>query len=417
MHHEIQLEGLGAQGEAMAGAIGSCVHCGFCLPTCPTYLIMGEEENSPRGRIILMKEVLEGGLGVDEAIEPIDNCLGCQACVTACPSGVPYGELITAFRAHAEEQRSRPVAERAQRTLIDGTLPSPRRFRAAVRVGMAAGRLARLAPKRLRPMLDLLPRSLPAARPLPAVVPAEGARRARVALLAGCAQQVLDPEIGWATVRVLARNGVETVVPPGQGCCGALAMHAGRARQARRLARRNLSAFPDDVDAVVSNAAGCGSGMREYPLVLAGEAEEPRARAFAERVMDVSAFLDDLGLVAPPAPAKPLRIAYHDACHLAHAQGVREAPRRLLAATGHEVAEPAEWEICCGSAGTYNLEKPATAAELGRRKARNLLATEGDLVAAGNIGCLTQIRTHLAAEGAELEVVHTMQVLDRAYGA
>jgi glycolate oxidase iron-sulfur subunit len=415
MHHEIQLEGLGPQGEAMAGAIGSCVHCGFCLPTCPTYVTMGEEENSPRGRIILMKEVLEGGLTVDEAIDPIDNCLGCQACVTACPSGVQYGDLITAFRAHAEEQRSRPAAERAQRALIDSTLPSPRRFRAAVRVGMAAGRLARLAPKRLRPMLDLLPRSLPAARSLPAVVPAKGARRARVALLAGCAQQVLDPEIGWATVRVLARNGVETIVPRDQGCCGALAMHAGRARQARRLARRNLAAFPDDVDAVISNAAGCGSGMREYPLVLAGEAEEPRARAFAERVIDVSAFLDDLGIVAPPAPAKPLRVAYHDACHLAHAQGVRTAPRRLLAAAGHEVAEPAEWELCCGSAGTYNLEKPATAAELGRRKARNLLATEADVVAAGNIGCLTQIRTYLAAEGAELEVVHTMQVLDRAY--
>jgi glycolate oxidase iron-sulfur subunit len=415
MHHEIKLDGLGEQGEAMAGAIGSCVHCGFCLPTCPTYVTMGEEENSPRGRIFLMKEVLEGGLTVEEAIDPIDNCLGCQACVTACPSGVQYGDLITAFRAYAEERRDRAPADRAQRALIDNTLPSPRRFRIAARIGMATGRLARLAPKRLRPMLDLLPRSLPAARPLPELVPAEGPRRARVALLAGCAQQVLDPEIGWATVRVLARNGVETVVPPGQGCCGALAMHAGRARQARRLARRNLDAFPDDVDAVVSNAAGCGSGMREYPLILGGEAEEPRARAFAERVVDVSAFLDDLGLIDPPPPARPLRIAYHDACHLAHAQGVRAAPRRLLAAAGHEVAEPVEWEICCGSAGTYNLEKPATAAELGRRKARNLLATGADLVAAGNIGCLTQIRTHLAAERNAPEVVHTMQVLDRAY--
>jgi glycolate oxidase iron-sulfur subunit len=423
MHHEIRVESIGADGEAMAEAIGSCVHCGFCLPTCPTYLTMGEEENSPRGRIILMKEVLEGGLEVDEAIEPIDNCLGCQACVTACPSGVGYGDLITAFRAHAEERRSRPPGERAQRALIGATLPSPRRFRAAARIGMAGRRLARLAPARLRAMLELLPGSLPAARSLPALVPAEGTRRARVALLAGCAQQVLDPEIGPATLRVLARNGVETIVPPGQGCCGALAMHAGRRGQARRAARRTLAAFPEDVDAVVTNAAGCGSGMREYALVLAGEPDEERARAFAERVMDVSAFLDDLGLTEPPAPPKPLRVAYHDACHLVHAQGVREAPRRLLAAAGHEVVEPAEWEICCGSAGTYNLEKPATAAELGRRKARNLLATGADLVAAGNIGCLTQIRTHLAEEGAGraapgdgLEVVHTIQVLDRAYG-
>jgi glycolate oxidase iron-sulfur subunit len=399
----------------MADAIGSCVHCGFCLSTCPTYLTMGEEENSPRGRIVLMKEVLEGTLSAEEVADPIDNCLGCQACVTACPSGVPYGDLITAYRAHAEESRRRPPAERTQRALIGATLPRPRRFRAAARLGMLARGLARLAPARLRPMLELLPRSLPAPRPLPALVPAERERRARVALLAGCAQQVLDPEIGWATVRVLARNGVETVVPQAQSCCGALAMHAGHARQARRAARRNLAAFPADVDAVVTNAAGCGSGMREYPLLLAGEAEEPEARAFAERVVDVSAFLDRLGLLHPPAPANPLRVAYHDACHLAHAQGVREAPRRLLAAAGHEVVTPAEPEICCGSAGTYNIERPQTAAELGRRKVGNLLATDPDLVAAGNIGCLAQIRTHLAGDGGPPEVVHTVQVLDRAY--
>ncbi len=415
MQHEIPLEGIGAQGQTMADAIGSCVHCGFCLPTCPTYLTMGEEENSPRGRIVLMKEVLEGTLSVEEVADPIDNCLGCQACVTACPSGVPYGDLITAYRAHAEESRSRPLAERAQRTLIGATLPRPRRFRAAARLGILTRGLARFAPARLRPMLDLLPRSLPAPQPLPAVFPAQGERRARVALLAGCAQQVLDPEIGWATLRVLARNGVETVVPPAQSCCGALAIHGGRARQARRDARRNLAAFPTDVDAVVTNAAGCGSGMREYPLLFAGEAEEPDARAFAELVVDVSAFLDRLGAVDPPAPARKLRVAYHDACHLAHAQGVRDAPRRLLVAAGHEVVTPAEPEICCGSAGTYNVERPATAAELGRRKVANLLATGADVVAAGNIGCLAQIRTHLAGEERAPEVIHTIQVLDRAY--
>ena len=416
MQHEIKLDELGPQGERMANAIGSCVHCGFCLPTCPTYLTMGEEENSPRGRIVLMKEVLEGGLSVEEVADPIDNCLGCQACVSACPSGVKYGDLITAYRAHAEERRSRPAGERAQRALIGATLPKRRRFRVATRLGMLTRRLARFAPRRLRPMLDLVPSSLPKARPLPALIPAEGERRARVALLAGCAQQVLDPEIGWATVRVLARNGVETVVPRGQGCCGALDMHGGRRRQARRAARRTLGAFPDDVDAVITNAAGCGSGMREYPLLLAGEPDEAEARSFAERVVDVSVFLDGIGLLDPPAPEKPLRIAYHDACHLVHAQGVRDAPRRLLAAAGHEVITPAEWEICCGSAGTYNLERPATSAELGRRKARNLLATRADVVAAGNIGCLVQIKAHLPGGEGRPDALHTLQILDRAYG-
>jgi glycolate oxidase iron-sulfur subunit len=399
MQHAVPVEG------PMADAIGSCVHCGFCLPSCPTYVTRGEEAYSPRGRIFLMKEVLEGKVDLEDALAPIDSCLGCQACVTACPSGVEYGELITAFRAHSEERRRRPLADRATRALAARTLPYPRRFRAAARLG-------RLTPKigPLRPLLDLLPERLPRRRPLPAVFPAEGARRARVALLAGCAQQVLEPEIGWATLRVLARNGVETVVPRGQGCCGALAMHGGRADQARKLARRNLAALPDDVDAVIANAAGCGSGMREYGLLFAGEDDEPRARALAERVVDVSAFLDELGLVEPPAPAKPLRVAYHDACHLAHAQRVREAPQRLLRAAGHEVVVPDEWELCCGSAGTYNVEQPETAAELGRRKAANLRATGADVVAAGNIGCLTQIRLHL-----ELPVRHTIQILDRTY--
>ena len=406
MQHAIPVDG--PQVAAMADAIGSCVHCGFCLSTCPTYLTLGREEDSPRGRIFLMKEVLEGNLALQDVLEPIDNCLGCQACVTACPSGVEYGDLITAFRAHAEPQRSRPPVERARRALVAHTLPHPRRLRAAARVGRLT---RRLAPPPLRPMVDLLPDRLPKRAPLPAIHPAEGVRRARVALLAGCAQQALDPDIGWATLRVLARNGVETMIPPAQGCCGALAMHSGNAEQARGFARRNLRAFPSDVDAIVTNAAGCGSGMHEYGLLFADEPEHEEARRFAERVVDVARFLDELGFTATPAE-RPLRVAYHDACHLAHAQRVREAPVRLLEAAGHEVVIPDEWELCCGSAGTYNVERPQIAAELGRRKAQNLLATAPEAIAAGNIGCLTQLRAHLG----DIPVLHTMQILDRFDG-
>ncbi|MEA2304909.1 MAG: glycolate oxidase iron-sulfur subunit [Solirubrobacteraceae bacterium] len=417
MHHDIPVETLGPQADAMAHAIGSCVHCGFCLPTCPTYVTMGEEMDSPRGRIFLMKEVLEGQLELETALPFIDNCLGCQACQTACPSGVEYGDLITPFRAYAEERRERAPMDRAQREMVLRTLPFPRRFRLAARLGRLARPVARFLPDSMTAMLELLPDRLPRAQPLPEVHPAEGERRARVALLAGCAQQVLAPDINWATLRVLARNGVETVIPRGQACCGALAMHTGAAGQAKPLARRNLSAFPADVDAVLTNAAGCGSGMHEYGLLFRGEPEQEAAERFAERVVDVSVFLEALGLRdAPPPAPRPLRVAYHDACHLAHAQGVRGAPRALLEAIGDvTLVEPAEWELCCGSAGTYNVERPDTAHELGRRKARNLLDTGAELIATGNIGCMTQVGTHLRELGRPIPVLHTLQVLDRAY--
>ena len=417
MRHEIDIRRYGPQGEPMARAVEACVHCGFCLPTCPTYVTLGEEMDSPRGRIFLMKEVLEGELELEVALPFIDNCLGCLACQTACPSGVQYGELVTSFRAHAEPQRQREPLGRAQRELTLRTLPYPTRFRAAARLGRLARPLHRVLPESLAAMLRLLPERVPRARPLPEVSPAEGERRARVALLAGCAQQVLAPDIGWATLRVLARNGVETVVPRAQGCCGALSMHTGAADQARRLARRNLAAFAGDVDAVIVNAAGCGSGMREYGLLFAGEPEETAARRLAERTVDVSVFLAGLGLRGePPALPAPTAIAYQDACHLAHAQGVRREPRELLSAIGNvRLVEPAEWELCCGSAGTYNVERPDIAAQLGRRKAQNLLATGADAIASANIGCLTQVQTHLRALGRDLPVLHTVQVLDRAY--
>ncbi|HEX4960023.1 MAG TPA: heterodisulfide reductase-related iron-sulfur binding cluster [Thermoanaerobaculia bacterium] len=408
MKQTIPVETLGPQGEAMVNAIAACVHCGFCLPVCPTYKILERENDSPRGRIFLMKEVLEGNLDPDDARPFIDRCLGCQACVPACPSGVAYGDLLISFRGHTETRRKLPSILALQ------TLPYPTRFRLAALLGRLAQPFKAILPGQLRAMLDLLPASLPDAPPLPEIHPARGPRRARVALLAGCAQQVLAPQINQATLRVLAENGVETIIPVDQGCCGALSMHSGAADQARSFARRNLKAFPDDVDAILTNAAGCGSGMKEYPLLFKSLPDEKAAQTFARRAQDVSVFLRDLGFRPPPPLPEPLTIAYHDACHLAHAQGIQSAPRELLRSIPNlTLLEIPEGETCCGSAGTYNLDQPTIARELGQRKARNIQTTGAEAVVAGNIGCMTQIQAHLERP---LPVLHTMEVLARAYG-
>lgn len=416
MQHEIPVGELGPGGAPMAEAVQKCVHCGFCLPACPTYLTLGEEMDSPRGRIFLMKEVLEGHVPWDDAAPYVDRCLGCLGCVTACPSGVPYGELLTPFRAAAETRRRRGLGDRLVRWLVLSTLPWPTRFRWAARMAGLARPLRKLLPRRLRQMVELLPAGLPRGERLPELVPAEGTRRGRVALLAGCAQQVLAPDINAATLRVLARNGVEIVIPRGQVCCGALAAHTGAAPLAARLAEQNLRAFPEDVDAVLTNAAGCGSGLHEYGLWLRGTPHEERAKRFASRAIDVSVYLDRLGIIPPPRLRRPIRVAYHDACHLAHAQKVRTPPRRLLQQLdGLELLEIPNGEICCGSAGTYNLEQPEIAARLGAQKAESIAETGAELVATGNIGCLTQIAAHLERQGRPLPVLHTLQVLDRAY--
>jgi len=416
MQHTIAIETLGPQGHAMADAIEKCVHCGFCLAACPTYKVLGEEMDSPRGRIYLMKEQLEGTLELDAVTPYIDRCLGCMACVTACPSGVEYGELLAPFRARAEQTRTRTPMERLTRLLVRETLPYPARFRLAAAMGKLAAPLRSFLPASLGAMLGLLPGALPKSAKLPTFYPAEGKPRARVALLAGCVQQVLSPEINWATLRVLARNGVEVVIPAGQGCCGSLSMHTGDATQAQMLARKNLAIFPQDVDAIVTNAAGCGSGMREYGLLFAGTPQEAAAHAYAAKVRDVSVFLHDLGLVQPPSLAEPLTVAYHDACHLAHAQRVTSQPRRLLAAIPNvTLREIPEGEICCGSAGTYNVEQPAIARELGERKALAVASTGAQAVVTGNIGCMMQIQTHLQRQGKPLPIWHTMELLDRAY--
>ncbi|MFW6040193.1 MAG: heterodisulfide reductase-related iron-sulfur binding cluster, partial [Gemmatimonadota bacterium] len=399
MRHRIPVEELGPNGQAMADAVTACVHCGFCLPACPTYRELGEEMDSPRGRIYLMKAVLEGELEAGEVQPHIDRCLGCMACETACPSGVEYHELLLPYRARSgsDGDGEGSALQRLRRWLTLRTLPYPRRFRLAVRLARLTRGLRRLTPAALRPMLDLAPASLPRAERLPERSPAQGKRRARVAMLTGCVQRVIEPAINRATVDVLVRNGVEVVVPERQGCCGALAWHAGAADDARRFAGAILETFPDDVDAIIVNAAGCGSGMREYPLAFAGSDDEAAARELAEKVVDVSVFLDRLGIEPPPAAADPIRIAYHDACHLCHAQGVRDEPRRLLRGIeGVELIELDDGERCCGSAGTYNIDQPEIAAGLGRQKADAVRRSGCDLVATGNIGCMVQMRRHLA---------------------
>jgi glycolate oxidase iron-sulfur subunit len=403
MQHQIPISDLGSAGSGMSRAVTTCVHCGFCLAACPTYKVLGEEMDSPRGRIVLMKQALEGDLRDADVRPYVDRCLGCLACETACPSGVAYRELLVPFRARLEA-RGRSRHQRAFREALLTVLESPRLFRmahAAARIGKLIARtLPAAVPARTAALLALMPQSLPASPPLPAHTPATGTGRARVALLAGCVQQALRPSINLATIRVLAANGVDVLVPRDQRCCGALAEHTGFDERAARLAAANRHAFPRDVDAVVTNAAGCGSAMKDG----AGGGRYPAP------VMDVTEFLEALGMQTPLALATPTRLAYHDACHLAHGQGIRSAPRRLLERVGNlAVVEIDDAEQCCGSAGLYNLEHPATAAELGRRKAAAIRATGAQLVAAGNIGCIAQIEAHL-----DIPVQHTIEVLESA---
>ncbi len=420
MEHKIDILSLGLpQADAMAHAISSCVHCGFCLTACPTYQVLGEEMDSPRGRIVLMRGVLEKSLPLNEAIPYIDRCLGCLGCVTACPSGVEYGELLSSFREYSEDKRDRRPSDRIARLMVRQTLPYPDRFRWAALFGRFAKPFARVLPSPLRAMLGLVPDRLPAPILLPEFTPAKGTRRGKVGLLAGCVQQAIAPEINAATVRVLSENGYDVLVPKGQGCCGSLSMHTGNATAARAFATVNLDLFPQDLSAIVTNAAGCGSGMKEYPLLFLGDPLATKATHFSNRVQDISQFLGSIELVPLPPLSKPMRVAYHDACHLAHAQRITSAPRRILGQIpGLELCEIPDGEICCGSAGTYNIEQPEIAGKLGNAKAQNIASLHVEAVVMGNIGCMVQIETHLnrlVGSNQSVRVLHTVELLDRAY--
>ncbi|OFW34913.1 MAG: glycolate oxidase [Acidobacteria bacterium RIFCSPLOWO2_12_FULL_67_14] len=407
--------------------IDACVHCGFCLLSCPTYLLWGEEMDSPRGRIYLMKAALEGRAAMTPSfVAHFDNCLGCMACVTACPSGVQYGPLIERTRAQIERRYRRPVADRLFRSLLFALLPYPARLRVALAVLAMSGwllravegmGLLRLLPRRLQAAVALAPRislsSLGAQTP--SYTPASGELRLRAGLLTGCVQRLAFSHVNRATVNVLAAEGCSVSAPPAQGCCGALPLHAGNFEQARALARRTIEEFERaGVDRVVANAAGCGSCLKEYGALFADDPEwSARAGRFSERVRDISEVLVELG--EPRARRHPIhaRVAYHDACHLSHAQGVYTQPRQLLASIpGLEVTSPAEADICCGSAGIYNLVEPDAAGALGDRKATHLAALAPDIIATANPGCMLQIAAAGRRAGRHWPIVHPVELLD-----
>jgi glycolate oxidase iron-sulfur subunit len=391
--------------------LSDCVHCGFCLPTCPTWQLWGEEMDTPRGRIYLMEALADGTIELStEVTEHFDRCLGCMACVTSCPSGVKYDRLIEQTRAYVEDRIERPRGDRFLRSVVFGVFPHPRRVRAALALEPLGRRLPLPAP--LRPLLDIAPPWRSAERP-PALTPAAGERRGRVGLLTGCVQRVVFGDVNAATARVLAAEGYEVVAPRAQACCGALSIHAGRHAEGLTRARKLIDAFERaHVDLVVANAAGCGSNLRDYGHLLAGDkAYAERAARFSAAVRDVSELLAD----EPRAGRHPveLTVAFQDSCHLLHAQRVRDAPRAALGTVpGLAVAEPAEQELCCGSAGIYNLVQPEAARELGRRKAANVLATGAGAYASANPGCLIQVTSHLRAAGQPLPAFHPVELLD-----
>ncbi len=398
----------------------SCVHCGFCTATCPTYQVLGDELDSPRGRIYLIKDMLENDRPADEkTVKHLDRCLSCLSCMSTCPSGVNYMHLIDHARVHVEKTYRRPLGDRALRWLLANLLPYPKRFRLALLGAKIARPLAGLMPdKRLRAMLEMAPKQIPSVSrnddgqtfaPI-------GPKRARVALMPGCAQRALNTDINDATIRLLRRAGCEVVIPESFGCCGALTHHMGRESDALRSARAAINGFlaadrAGALDAIIINTSGCGTTVKDYGHMFEGDAMAAEARKIAGLARDVTEFLDSHGLPRPVAVTEPLRVAYHSACSLQHGQQIKTTPKTLLAEAGFTVLEPANPHLCCGSAGTYNLMQPELSQELKRRKVSTLEAVSPQIIAAGNIGCMMQI-----GSGTEVPIVHTVELLDWATG-
>jgi glycolate dehydrogenase iron-sulfur subunit len=400
----------------------NCTHCGFCTATCPTYLLLGDELDGPRGRIYLIKDMLAGDGNITaDTVKHIDRCLSCLSCMTTCPSGVNYMHLVDHGRRWIEQKYQRPWAERALRRLLGNVLTRPARFRLALRGAVLARRFARFLPRQLTPLLALAPASVPKASPTDRQrnFPAEGERRMRVALLTGCAQRVLAPEINEATIRLLTRHGCEVVVPRGSGCCGSLVHHLGQEAEALAFARADIDAWEREritggLDAIVINASGCGTTVKDYGFMLREDpAYAEKAARIAAITRDITEIIETIGL-RPPSPEVAVtsrRVAYHSACSMQHGQRIHGGPRALLAAAGFEALDVPEGHLCCGSAGTYNLLQPEIAGKLRERKLANIAQTRPDIVATGNIGCITQL-----APGCAAPVVHTVELLDWATG-
>ena len=402
---------------AADGILRTCVHYGFCTAVCPTYVLTRDENEAPRGRIDLIREMLEkGGRPDPKTVRHIDSCLSCNSCMTTCAVDVDYLHLSDIARAHIEAHHRRPLGDRLLRRLIARTIPEPAGFARMSRLARLARPVRRLLPRRLRNLVDLAPALLPPASDLTGVHPAEGTRRRRVALLQGCVQQVLAPEINAATIRLLTRHGFEVTVPAGAGCCGALTLHMGKTEMATAAAARVVDAWDAErdaggLDAVAVNASGCGTVVKDYARVLERDpSRRGKAAAFAAIARDVTELLapEELRLTKT---AIPLVVAYHDACSLQHAQNIRKRPRALLRGAGFEVKDVPEGHFCCGSAGAYNMLQPGMAEALGRRKAAHIESTGAAAMAAGNLGCLAQLARFTA-----LPLLHTVELLDWATG-
>jgi len=406
-----------------------CVHCGLCTASCPTYVELGNENDSPRGRIYLMRAVTDNRLALTPEVQGhLDLCLDCRACETACPSGVQYGKLIEPFRVAMSQAEPSSGAHHDwfHRFILYGMFPYPERLRWSlfpVRI-LQALRLRWLVenrlvlsflPPRLRQLVQMLPQLPPVLPPLPERLPAKGKQRARVALFTGCVADVIFRPTHWATARVLQENGCEVLVPRQQACCGAIHFHSGSDAPARELADQNLAAFPlDEVDAIVVNVAGCGSMLKDYGLHWHDDRQAARQK-FAGKIRDIHEFLDQLGMI-PPQGKIEATATYHDACHLCHAQKIADAPRRLLSKIpGLKLVELAESELCCGAAGTYNLTQPEMAGRLGERKLKNIRDTQAQLVLTPNAGCLLQIHREARAHNDKLWIAHPMDLLDMSY--